>query len=72
MTFFAAAAPQRIRRVVGGTLFRVALEELGDAEQWDRIARLNGLVDPWLTGFNELKIPPRLPPTGTNAVSGQQ
>ncbi len=68
----AAPAPIRIRRTVGGTLFRIALEELGDAEQWDRIARLNDLIDPWLVGYFELKIPHRLPATGNSSVSGNQ
>lgn len=45
--------------VAGGTLFRVAAEHLNDALQWTRIARLNGLSDPWLTGIVVLKIPRR-------------
>lgn len=45
--------------VAGGTLFRVAAEQLGDALQWTRIARLNGLTDPWLYGVVTLKIPKR-------------
>lgn len=56
-----ARAPIRVVRVIGGTLFRIALDELGDAEQWDRIADLNGLVDPWLVGYNVLRIPAPLP-----------
>ncbi|CAH2603220.1 conserved protein of unknown function [Rhodovastum atsumiense] len=43
--------------VAGGNLFRIAAEELGDATQWDRIARLNGLWDPMLTGVVTLRIP---------------
>jgi hypothetical protein len=42
----------------GGTLFHVAASELGDATQWLRIARLNGLSDPVLHGVVELKLPP--------------
>jgi hypothetical protein len=61
----AALPPIKIRRVIGGNLFRIALEELGDAEQWDRIADLNNLDDPWLTGWNDLKIPARLPNSTT-------
>lgn len=45
--------------VAGGDLFRIAMEMLGDATQWDRIARLNGLDDPMLVGLNTLRIPPR-------------
>lgn len=39
------------------TLFQVAANELGDALQWTRIARMNGLTDPWIEGVVELKIP---------------
>ncbi len=39
------------------TLYQVASDELGDATQWTRIARLNGLVDPWIAGVVRLKIP---------------
>lgn len=43
--------------VAGGDLYRLALQHLGSAEQWVRIARANGLVDPVLTGVVTLKIP---------------
>ena len=56
-----ARAPVRLVRVIGGTLFRIALDELGDAEQWWRIADLNGLTDPWLNGYCVLQIPTPLP-----------
>lgn len=36
--------------VSGGNLFRIAMEELGDATQWIRIAQLNNLADPMLAG----------------------
>lgn len=48
----------------GGTLFHVAAAELGDATQWLRIARLNNLSDPVLTGVVELRLPPRDPQAG--------
>ena len=48
----------KTRTVIGGDLYRIALQELGTAEQWVRIAKLNGLVDPVLTGVVTLKIPP--------------
>lgn len=48
----------------GGTLFHVAAAELGDATQWLRIARLNGLSDPLLHGVLELKLPPLDPQAG--------
>ena len=44
--------------VAGGTLFRLAMIHLGDATQWDRIAGLNGLDDPVLTGLVTLRLPP--------------
>jgi hypothetical protein len=43
--------------VAGGDLFHIAAVELGDATQWIRIAQLNGLSDPMLTGVTTLRIP---------------
>jgi nucleoid-associated protein YgaU len=43
--------------VAGGNLYQIALQELNDATQWDRIARLNGLIDPILDGIVTLRIP---------------
>ena len=43
--------------VVGGDLFRIALQQLGDATQWNRIAALNGLSDPILQGLVTLILP---------------
>ena len=48
----------------GGTLFHVAASELGDATQWLRIARLNGLSDPVIEGVVRLVLPPRDPQAG--------
>lgn len=50
--------------VAGGDLYRIALDELGDATQWTRIATLNGLIDPVLTGIVTLKIPEINPDAG--------
>lgn len=50
--------------VVGGDLFRIALEQLGDATQWNRIAALNGLKDPVLSGLTTLKLPAVDPTAG--------
>ena len=47
----------KVITVAGGNLFRIAAEELGDATQWLRIARLNGLNDPMLSGIVSLLIP---------------
>ena len=44
--------------IVGnGTLFAVAAEYLGDATQWNRIAALSGLSDPWIDGLTPLTVP---------------
>lgn len=51
------ALPSKEVYVSGTTLFRVAERELGDATQWERIAQLNGLTDPWITEIVLLKIP---------------
>ena len=50
--------------VVGGDLFRIALQQLGDATQWNRIAALNGLKDPVLTGLTTLQLPAVDPSAG--------
>lgn len=52
--------------VAGGNLFRLAMEYLGDATQWIRIAQLNDIADPWLDGVRVL----RLPATDPNAGGG--
>ena len=43
---------------VGGDLFRIALTQLGDATQWNRIAAINGLSDPIIRGYARIQIPP--------------
>ena len=43
--------------VVGGNLFRIAAEQLGDATQWIRIAQLNGLSDFLVVGLVTLQLP---------------
>ena len=43
--------------VAGKDLYRVALEQYGDATQAFRIGQANGLIDPVLTGVNTLIIP---------------
>lgn len=50
--------------VVGGDLFRIAMQQLGDATQWNRIAALNGLTDPVLRGLTTLQIPAMDPSAG--------
>jgi hypothetical protein len=43
--------------VAGGNLFQIAAQQLGDATQWIRIAQLNGIDDPLLTGVMSILIP---------------
>ncbi|MCE9565852.1 MAG: hypothetical protein K8U57_27825 [Planctomycetes bacterium] len=50
--------------VAGGDLFTLALQYLGDATQWNRIAQANGLIDPTLTGIVTLQIPSVDPAAG--------
>ncbi len=50
--------------VAGGNLFQLAAQYLADATQWVRIAQLNGLSDPMLSGTVTLLIPDRDPNAG--------
>ena len=43
--------------IAADNLFHVAAQQLGDATQWIRIAQLNNLSDPMLTGVTDLLIP---------------
>lgn len=43
--------------VIGGDLFALAAQYLGDATQWIRIAQLNNINDPFLEGQVELTLP---------------
>ena len=54
--------------VAGGNLFQIASAYLGNATQWSRIALLNGLVDPMLTGVVTLNLPPVDRAAGTDGV----
>ncbi len=51
-------------KIAGGNLFQIAAQQLEDATQWLRIAQLNGLTDPMLSGVLTLKIPPLDPSAG--------
>jgi hypothetical protein len=55
--------------VAGGNLFRIAAEQLGDATQWLRIAQLNSLNDPMLSGVRTLLIPDQNPDAGGGIAS---
>lgn len=50
--------------VVGGNLFAIAAQYLGDATQWIRIAQANHLNDPVLLGVVTLIIPQIDPSAG--------
>jgi hypothetical protein len=43
--------------IAGGNLFQIAAQQLGDATQWIRIAQLNGIDDPMLTGVVTILVP---------------
>jgi len=47
----------QIIMVTGGNLFQIAGQYLGDATQWVRIAQLNDITDPWLSGLVTLLLP---------------
>jgi hypothetical protein len=55
--------------VAGSNLFRIAAEQLNDATQWLRIAQLNGLTDPMLSGVVTLLIPDQDPNAGGGIAS---
>jgi hypothetical protein len=50
--------------IAGGNLFRIAADQLGDATQWIRIAELNGLSDPMISGVVTLLLPDPDPGAG--------
>ena len=54
----------------GGNLFAIAAQQLGDATQWNRIAALNGLWDPFLAGVTTLQIPPTAQNTAAQGTDG--
>jgi hypothetical protein len=57
-------------QVAGGNLFRIAMTYLGDATQWVRIAQLNGMSDPMLTGTVTLRIP-NVDPSAGGGIAAQ-
>lgn len=50
--------------VTGGDLYHLALQYLGDATQWARIAQENDMLDPVITGTVTLNIPSVNPDLG--------
>lgn len=59
----------RTLTTAGGNLFRIAADTLGDATQWIRIAQLNTLTDPQLSGIVTLLIPETDPSAGGGIAS---
>lgn len=55
--------------MAGGDLFHIAAQELGDATQWIRIAQLNKLSDPMLSGVTTLQLPALNPAAGGGIAS---
>lgn len=51
--------PRTVMGVENMNLYRIALDELGDALRWAEILQLNNLSDPFLKAANELKLPTR-------------
>ena len=58
-------------QVAGGNLFALAAQYLGDATQWNRIAALNGLTDPMITGTITLLMPPVNANAGNGGILGE-
>ena len=54
--------------IAGGNLFRIAAEQLADATQWIRIAQLNAIEDPMLSGLVTLVLPNPDPAAGGGIV----
>lgn len=59
--YIAATVPAKVVYASGLTLFHVAMQQLGDPLLWTSIAALNGLSDPWITGQQQILIPPVVP-----------
>ena len=55
--YIASAVPVREVWASNTTLFHLASLYLGDPVLWDKIARMNGLDDPWVGGLVKLAIP---------------
>lgn len=41
----------------GGTLYQVSAKQYNDASQWTKIAAINNLSDPYMTGVNTIVVP---------------
>ena len=56
--------------VAATNLFAVASVNLNDATQWNRIAALNDLTDPWITAGQTLTLPPVNANAGNGGILG--
>jgi hypothetical protein len=70
-TYIAATIPARAIHVSGQTLFHVAEMQLGDAMRWVELARINGMVDPWIWGVRRILIPPVLSDAPLSGILGE-
>ncbi len=61
----------RTLKVAGGNLFAIAAAQFGDATQWNRIAELNGMTDPWFVGSLTLTLPAPDPAGGNGGILDQ-
>ena len=68
--YIAATVPAAIVRVSNTTLFQVAMMQTGDPLQWGAIGNLNGLIDPWIVGLEEILIPPVFPSGPQTGILG--
>ena len=68
--YIAATIPAKVVRASGTTLFQIAMIETGDPLQWVSIAKLNGIMDPWITGQADILIPPVLPSETQTGILG--
>ena len=54
--------------VSSGNLFQIAAAYLNDATQWSRLASINGLSDPVISGQITLTLPPPDPSGGNGGL----
>lgn len=57
-------------RFAGGNLFVIAATYLGDATQWNRIAQLNNMGDPFFTDIRVILLPPPNKNAGNGGILG--
>ncbi len=70
-TVFSGVARTALTVNVAATnLFAVASVNLNDATQWNRIAALNDLTDPWITTGLTLTLPPVNANAGNGGILG--